>query len=96
MCNCLKEVSEKLEMRLKDKIEMKNVYSFDHIGFDNMVFSFGDEKRASMSHVLTIPFSIKYFRKKKDGTRMNNVTTEKTSLSFSFCPFCGKKYPTNS
>jgi len=90
MCNCLKDVAEKLEVRLKEQIGMENVYSFDHIGFDNMVFSLEGNR---MGHLLTLPFSIRYFRKKKDGTRGKTVTTEKTSLSFAFCPFCGKHYP---
>lgn len=92
MCNCLKNVSEKLEARLKEQIGIKNVHSFDHIGFDNMVFSLEENK---MAHILVVPFSIRYFSKKKDGTRANRLTTEKTNLSFAFCPFCGKEYPKN-
>jgi hypothetical protein len=54
MCNCLKDVAEKLEVRLKEQIGMANVYSFDHIGFDNMVFSLGDGKHTEMSSIADI------------------------------------------
>lgn len=93
MCNCIKEVGEKMELRLKEQIGMENVYSFDHIGFDNMVYSLEGSR---MGYLLTIPYSITYSRKKKDGSKAKTLSREKTSLAFAYCPFCGEKYPENT
>lgn len=90
MCDCIKKVSAKLEERMKDEIGIENVYSYDHIGFDNAAIMFSMKGGLSGTDV-GIPFSIKYFRKKKDGSRGANVTTFKQNVFASYCPFCGEK-----
>lgn len=92
MCTCLKDVSAKLETKLKKDIGVeKNVYSFDHIGFDNQSFLFGDN--AFTGYVIGLPYSIEYYRKKKDGSRANSRTKKEVKIFMSYCPFCGEKYP---
>jgi hypothetical protein len=90
MCNCLKEVSKKLEDHLKAKIKPEKVHSFDRIGFDNECFMLGGN---SLGTAIGLPFHVEYFAKKKDGSRARNATKVKTNLFMSYCPMCGKKYP---
>lgn len=90
MCNCIKDVKDKLEAHLKEKIKPETVYSYDEIGFDNECFMLNNN---SLGTSIGIPFSIQYFRKKKDGTKANNLTKVKINLFMTYCPMCGEKFP---
>ncbi len=89
MCNCLKEISEKVEERIKSEIESKStVASYDSpAGFlDNEGFAF------SGGDLLFMNYYVKYKRKKVNGSPEVNFTTKKTAVVLSYCPFCGKEY----
>jgi hypothetical protein len=94
MCTCLKKVAKKLEEHLKNGIKVENVYSFDHIGFDNeyIVLVPAGAKRA-LGNAVSLPFSIEYHPKTKDGSKAKNAKTVRTHLFMTYCPICGKKYP---
>jgi hypothetical protein len=94
MCTCLKDAAAKLEAHLKKSIKMENVYSFDHIGFDNeciMIHPIG--RKWSLGNAVGLPFSIEYHPKTKDGSKSKNSRIVKTNLFMTYCPICGKKYP---
>lgn len=95
MCDCIKNTAKKLEDHLKGKIKPENVYSYDSIGFDNecIMFSSGGGSKSLGGTAIGLPFSISYNQKKKDGTRSERLTTVKTNLFMTYCPICGKKYP---
>jgi len=41
---------------------------------------------------ISMPFIIKYIRKKVNGEPEKRETTAHTYIYLSFCPFCGEKY----
>lgn len=97
MCDCLKVVSDKLEAKLKEDIGPieKNVYSFDHVGFDNQSLMFSISGNGFSGYAIGLPFSVQYYRKKKDGSRASTRTKKDIKVFMTYCPFCGQKYPTD-
>jgi hypothetical protein len=91
MCNCIKDVSEKLDAHLRAKVKPNDVDSFEHSGFDNECFMLN--KSPNIGTAIGIPYSIGFYRKKKDGSRAQSLTKLKTNLFMSYCPMCGEKYP---
>lgn len=92
MCNCLKEAAVKLEEHLKAKVRPSDVYSYDHIGFDNECIMFGTQgTKGRLSNAVGLPFSIEYHAKKSDGTKSTRATTLKTNLFMTFCPILRQK-----
>lgn len=93
MCNCIKIVSAKLETKLKKQIGPieHNVYSFDQIGFNHQSLLFGTGEFTGMA--IGLPFSIEFYRKKKDGSRATARTKKEVTIFMTYCPFCGEKYP---
>jgi len=79
---------------LKKSIKIQNVYSFDHIGFDNecIMVNVGAGK-GTLGNAVGLPFSIEYHPKTKDGEKARNAKIVKTNLFMTYCPMCGKKYP---
>ncbi len=92
MCDCLKKAAENLEAHLKKSIKIENVYSFEHIGFDNQFIMLTQNKRSSgLGLSIGLPFSISYYPKRRNETRSKAVKNLRTNLFMTYCPICGKK-----
>lgn len=92
MCNCLKEVSAKMETHQKKQIGMEKVYSFENIGFDHQSLIFGSDSGFT-GMAIGLPFTIEYWAKKKDGSKATRLTKDTVKVFMTYCPFCGEKLP---
>lgn len=81
-CNCIKDVTERL---VKHKQENSTIsgYNIESALFDNV--SIYPTVRMYSECNVSSTFT------KKDGST-SNPKTEKVSIFFNFCPFCGVKY----
>lgn len=89
MCNCLKDVTQKMTDRIKGEMNHAKVYSFEHIGFDNEAMLWGPP----IKNAIGLPFTVEYYGKKKDGSRATRRSQYTQKVFMTYCPFCGKKYP---
>lgn len=87
MCNCLKEVSKKMEAQIKSNIEQKSKIA----EYDDTVGFLENEGFGMSGTVLFLPFTVRYKRKKVNGETEQNWQTQKNNVMISFCPFCGTK-----
>ena len=89
MCNCIKEVGEKLQERLMEKVPdgaqvSENI--FDKVGWDNQCFGLESGKIFVM-----LKYRLAYRSRKVNGDLAKNLTRLETNIKMSYCPFCGQK-----
>lgn len=90
-CNCLRESEERLSDFVKEELVKKNKIhesSETNGRYVNTAFMFGGD----ISRKPFMSFELDYTEKKKDGSAGNRKTAKQT-VTTSFCPFCGEKYP---
>jgi hypothetical protein len=85
MCNCIKEVEKKTSEFLKNKIGDK-IGTIISEEFESKSMLIDDGK-----WILSLPFRLEYYRKKKDGTSETKVLTHTVNIMPTYCPFCGVK-----
>lgn len=90
MCNCKKELLEKVKSRFKNKLDVRSHETFK-AAFDNEVYS-ADPKTGDVKQTDAASVTISYFNFKKNGDKYKNKTTDKVSIVASYCMFCGEEY----
>ncbi|PXB01160.1 hypothetical protein [Pectobacterium carotovorum] len=87
MCNCLKDIGEKLKQRLMEKVpEDAEVSKGFDTGFDNTCLNLSNG-----TLIVMMKYKLAYRAKKKDGTPAKNLTRLETNLQMFHCPICGEK-----
>jgi len=92
MCNCIKETEERLRKHMIDQLTERNLLKSED-DVDNAQFKTShiiNDGNISI-HQLYSTFYFDYYRRKKDGSKYANLTKEKVSLIYNYCPFCGEK-----
>jgi hypothetical protein len=89
MCKCIENTTQLASKKLVTEVEKGSTVSewINKGSFENKGLSLsGGPSKISM------PFIIKYIRKKVNGEPEKRETTAHTYIYLSFCPFCGEKY----
>ena len=84
-CNCKTEISEKFLEKVKADLPESTNHSLEMTAYSFVLDGNRMELRGYM------PVEIKHTVKNKK-TGVDRVKKEKTSVLFTFCPFCGVRY----
>lgn len=86
MCSCLEESTKKTGGFLKGKIN--DIHEVLFCDYECKSFLLNEDK---LETVLTLPFKVEYYRKKKDGNPERKITRIEAKILPTYCPFCGVK-----
>ena len=88
MCECMKEMEDKLKEKLPELISEKHAgfTKLISVGLKHWVFSLSGKK--------TPPFLIEFEAKWEKTAKNGNVSEKKFPVSITpiYCPLCGEKY----
>lgn len=89
MCDCFKDIEEKMKARLMEKVPEGShmvTSSFDGAGWFNQCLNFSSGKVEVM-----LKYTLVYRAQKKNKELAKNLTRLDSSVRMSYCPFCGEK-----
>lgn len=86
MCNCIDEIEEELKTKLSAKNKEYADKTITKASLGNVALMF-DSKQSVQ---LYSPVELEYDKQNKKGELVHKK--EKMSMSYHYCPFCGKKY----
>ncbi|EKZ9478271.1 hypothetical protein FMK56_12650 [Klebsiella oxytoca] len=87
MCNCMKDIGEKLHGKLMDKVpDGAEVNKGFDTGWENTWLNFSSGETCVM-----LKYKLAYRAKKKNGEMAKNLTRTECAISMTYCPFCGEK-----
>ncbi|EBT9459617.1 TPA: hypothetical protein ACIV23_001769 [Salmonella enterica subsp. enterica serovar Java] len=87
MCNCIKQIGEKIEARLMEKVPDNSEISrgFD-TGWNGTVLNLSSGRL-----MVNMTYKLAYRAVKKNGELAKNKTHMDCSVAMAYCPFCGEK-----
>jgi len=87
MCEYFKNIGEKIEARLLEKVPegAKVSRGFD-TGWENTVFSL-----LTGRSLVSLRYKLAYKAKKKNGEMAKNYSRLDCSVTMAYCPFCGEE-----
>lgn len=86
-CNCFKEVGDRMKARVLQKLATE-CHTMDECDFDGRVFVLANGDFAPV----WLNYRVRYYQRKKDGSRAARLTNADTKIAVNFCPFCGTKF----
>ena len=86
-CTCYDDIESKLKERTLS-VHESHLHKLLECRFTNTyyVLAAGDHSR------IAAPVTVRYVRRKKDGSPEKRATNEDTFVTFKYCPFCGTKF----
>lgn len=89
MCNCIKDLDEKLLAKMKEEKKANGIVNEGSL--QNMGLSFANPGGGWRTYQV---FKYEMTNKKKNGT-LGATRNYEISMYHTFCPFCGEKYSTS-
>jgi hypothetical protein len=86
-CKCFDEVADRMRDRIKERVG-DSIAKVVETGFAHTVLLFD---RGDYCNVM-LPFTFRYYKKKKNGELEQRQTNADCSVAINFCPFCGTKF----
>lgn len=86
MCNCIKEIQEKIKNELSSKNADFRDKKITDVSIQNVAIVF--DSRQSLQ--LSSPVKIEYVKTNKKGDTVHKK--ESINISYTYCPFCGRPY----